>query len=160
VREAHVKELLEYRERLIARLGTAAEEFCTACGGVGEPLAAPPAGGWNAHQLAAHTRDVQQIVYGMRIRRTLEEEGPQFENFDAEEWNPDHYRADEPLESILGELREAVGGCVELLRELPAASWSRTSGHVVYGSGFTLQTWVERALAHIEEHLESVRLLG
>jgi hypothetical protein len=25
------------------------------------------------------------------------------------------------------------------------------------GSGFTLQTWVERGLAHIEEHAEMVR---
>lgn len=155
-----MKELLEYRDRLIARLGTASEEFCAACGGLDDPLAVPPAGGWNAHQLAAHTRDVQQVVYGMRIRRTLEEEDPQFENFDAEEWNKGHYRADEPLESILHELREAVGGCADMLRELPAANWSRTSGHVVYGSGFTLQTWVERALAHIEEHLASVRQLA
>ena len=155
-----MKELLEYRKRLIARLGMAAEDFCAACGGVDDPLAAPAAGGWNAHQLAAHTRDVQQVVYGMRIRRTAEEADPQFENFDAEGWNLDHYRVDEPLETILGELREAAGNCVDLLRELPAASWSRTSGHVVYGGGFTLQTWVERALAHIEEHLESVRLLA
>jgi hypothetical protein len=159
VREAYVKELLEYRARLIARLEVVAEEFCAACMALNNPSASPTRGGWNAHQLAAHTRDVQREVYGLRIRRTAEEKGPLFENFDAEEWNQAHYRTDEPLAAILEGLRQAVGECAGLLRELPAASWSRESGHAVYGVCVTLQTWAERALAHIQEHLDSVRQL-
>jgi len=155
-----VKELLDYRQRLIARLAAAAEEFCAACEALDDPHASPGGDSWNAHQLAAHTRDVQREVYGQRIRRTAEEHEPSFEDFDAEAWNQAQYRSDEPLESILDELRLAVGECASLLRELPAASWSRESSHSAYGCGFTLQTWVERALAHIEEHLESVRRLA
>ncbi len=155
-----MKELLEYRERLIAQLAAASEAFCAACLAVKDPHAAPAAGGWNAHQLAAHARDVQRRVYGLRIKRTAEEDDPQFENFDADEWNRTHYRADEPLEAILEELRAAVDECTGLLRALPPDNWSRTSGHVVYCGGFTLQTWVERALAHVQEHLDSVRQLA
>ena len=44
-----------------------------------------------------------------------------------------------------------------MLRALPAEAWSRESRHATMGSGFTLQTWVERGLAHIEEHVETVR---
>jgi hypothetical protein len=36
-------------------------------------------------------------------------------------------------------------------------AWSRTSRHTTFGSGFTLQTWVERDLAHIQEHLKAVK---
>jgi len=31
------------------------------------------------------------------------------------------------------------------------------SRHTTLGSGLTLQSWVEKDLAHIEEHLETVR---
>jgi hypothetical protein len=45
---------------------------------------------------------------------------------------------------------------VEWLRGLPLDSWSRVSRHTTLGSNLTLQTWVEKDLAHIEEHLETV----
>jgi hypothetical protein len=43
-----------------------------------------------------------------------------------------------------------------MLRALPAEAWSRESRHAIMGNGFTLQTWVERDLAHIEEHIATV----
>jgi hypothetical protein len=47
---------------------------------------------------------------------------------------------------------------VVILGRLPAEAWSRESRHATFGGGFTLQTWVERDLAHIEEHLKVVQL--
>jgi hypothetical protein len=70
----------------------------------------------------------------------------------AETYNPD-----EPLVSILDQLSASVKKTVSLLRELPPEAWSRESGHEIYGDGFTLQTWVERGLAHIREHADTVR---
>jgi len=46
---------------------------------------------------------------------------------------------------------------VELLRTLPMKGWSRVSRHTTLGAGLTLQSWVEKDLAHIEEHLETVK---
>jgi hypothetical protein len=51
----------------------------------------------------------------------------------------------------------SVQALIELLRALPAAGWSRLSSHSKLGSGLTLQSWVEKDLAHIEEHLETVK---
>jgi hypothetical protein len=93
----------------------------------------------------------------MRVRRTAEEENPEFQNFDADEWIAANYNADEPLASILDELSASVKETVSMLRQLPLEAWSRESRHVTYGGGFTLQTWVERGLAHIQEHLETVK---
>ena len=144
-------------EKMIEEFVVAADAFRMACLAVSDPFKATDEGGWNTHQLAAHTRDVDKVVYGMRVRRTVEEDNPEFPNFDADEWVAANYNADEPLASILDELSASVQETAAMLTKLPAEAWSRESSHVSYGGVFTLQTWVERGLAHIEEHLETVR---
>jgi hypothetical protein len=152
-----MNQLFEYRAKLVDQLDVAAEEFHKACLAVGDPFKAVDEGGWNPHQVAAHTRDVDRLVYGLRVHRTAEEDEPVFQNFDGDAWMAEHYNPDEPLASILDELSASVKETVSLLRELPPKGWSRESGHEIYGEGFTLQTWVERGLAHIQEHLGTVR---
>lgn len=152
-----MKQLLEYRSKLIDRLEAVAQEFRAACLEPPDAFIATDKLGWNTHQLAVHTRDVDKVVYSMRIRRTVEEDHPLFKNFDADEWMDKNYNADEPLASILDELSASIESTASMLRELPPEAWSRESVHEVYGGGFTLQTWVERGLAHIQEHLETVK---
>ena len=152
-----MNQLLEYRSKLVDQLEAAAEEFRQACLGVGDPFKAVEAGGWNTHQVAVHTRDVDRLVYGLRTRRTAQEDLPIFQNFDGDAWMAENYDADEPLASILDELSASVKQTVALLNELPPEGWGRESSHEIYGDGFTLQTWVERGLAHIQEHLDTVK---
>ena len=152
-----MNELLEYRRRLLDRYEAAAREFRAAVEAVADPMAPLEAGGWNVHQLAVHTRDVEKLVYGLRVRRSLEEDNPLFENFDGDAWMAAHYNPAEPLASILDELAGSVVDAVARLRALPQEAWSRPSRHATYGSNFTTQTWVERSLTHIEEHLKTVR---
>ncbi len=149
-------QLLEYRQRLLDRYEAAAREFREAVETADSPNVPREAGGWSAHQIAAHTRDVEKMVYGMRVRRTLEEDDPLFENFDGDAWMAEHYHPDEPLASILDELAGSVQEAVARLRGLPPEAWTRPSRHAAYGGGFTTQAWVERSLAHIEEHLKTV----
>jgi hypothetical protein len=151
-----MKELLEYRKSLIERMLAASQEFRSSCEAVTD-LRTPIEDGWNTHQLAAHTRDVANVVYGMRTRRTVEEENPVFQNFDPQAYNTEHYDANEPLSKILDEFTASVAAQVEWMKTLPTEAWSRESRHATMGGGFTMQLWVERGLAHIEEHLASVR---
>lgn len=151
-----MKELQEYRARLLERLADTAKEFREACLAVSDPFA-PLGDGWNVHQIAAHTRDVHRLVYGLRARRTLEEQNPLFENFDGEGYMREHYNADEPLEALLDGFVTEVLALVEMLQAQPAEAWSRESRHVTLGRGVTLQRWVERDLAHIKEHLQTVK---
>jgi len=151
-----MKQLLEYRSKLIDRLEFVTEEFHKACLAIGDPFKAIDEDGWNTHQLVAHTRDVDKLVYGLRARRTATEDDPVFQNFDGEAWMAAHYTSDEPLESILDELSASVKETASMLRALPPEAWNRESSHEIYGGGFTLQTWVERGLAHIQEHLDTV----
>ena len=152
-----MKELLEYRTKLIARLVEAAHDFrreCLAMQDVTRPL---EAGGWTVHQIAAHTRDVDKLVYGLRARRTATEDNPEFQNFNGEEYMTEHYSKSEPLVEILDELVEQVKSLAEELRALSSQAWARVSSHVMLGRELTLQTWVEKDLAHIREHLETVK---
>lgn len=152
-----MKELEEYRRRLIQRLGEAARDFRAACLAIPDPFAALEAGSWNAHQLAAHTRDVNGLVYGLRARRTVEEDNPLFENFDGDAYMADHYDPQEPLGSLLDDFVAGVERLGKFLGGLPPEAWARESSHATNGRGFTLQTWVERDLGHIEEHLGTLR---
>jgi len=152
-----MRELLEYRANLINRLAVSAHEFRSECLAVKDAFALLEAGGWCVHQIAVHTRDVDRLVYGLRVYRTAVETNPEFENFDGDVYMSGHYSADEPLNEILDELVTHVESLADKLRELPPESWGRLSSHVMLGRGLTLQTWVEKDLAHIEEHLGTVR---
>jgi hypothetical protein len=143
-----MKELLEYRTGLMERLLQAASEFRSACLAAPDPyLPSQAEGGWSIHQIAVHTRDVSELVYGLRIRRTAAEDNPEFPNFDGEVY----------LTKIVDDLVESTRALVEFLRTLPPEAWSRLSRHTTLGGGLTLQSWVEKGLAHIEEHLGTVK---
>jgi hypothetical protein len=150
-----VKELQEYRTNLLNRFVQVAQEFRLACLAAKDAFT-PINGGWSIHQIAVHARDVDQLVYGSRARRTATEENPEFQNFDGDTYMAEHYSANEPLNKILDELVNNVESLVNVLRELPDEAWSRVSSHVSLGHGFTLQAWVERGLAHLEEHLGTI----
>jgi hypothetical protein len=151
------KELREYRIQLVNRLAEAAVRFREVCLAVKDPYAALEAGSWSIHQVAVHTRDVHQLVYGVRARRTAEEDNPEFPNFDSDAYMAEYYDKNEPLKDLLDRFVDDAESFTAMLRGLPAEAWSRESRHAIMGSGFTLQTWVERGLAHIEEHIETVR---
>jgi hypothetical protein len=152
-----MKELNEYRTQLVNKLISVAKDFRSACLAVKDPYAPLEAGSWNVHQVAAHTRDVDQLVYGLRAQRTAQEDNPEFQNFDGDAYTREHYSADESLQEMLDGFVQNVEALAVTLRALPPESWSRVSRHAKLGNGFTLQTWVERDLAHIEEHLETVQ---
>lgn len=151
-----MKELLEYREKLIARVAEAAQEFSAACEAFGDPFTKAE-GEWTVHQIASHTRDVDKMVYGERIRRTLKEENPEFKSFDADGWMAANYNKDESLAEILGDFAASINDLRKTLQAMPREAWSRQSRHETMGGELTLQLWVERNLAHIEEHLQTLK---
>ncbi len=151
-----MKELIEYREKLIARIEEAAQEFRVACASFGDPFTKVE-GEWTVHQIASHTRDVDKMVYGERIRRTLNEVNPEFKSFDADSWMTANYDKDEPLSKIVSDFLENIQDLCKTLQAVPREAWSRESRHETMGGELTLQLWAERNLAHIEEHLLTLK---
>lgn len=151
-----MKELIEYREKLLARWREAVVEFVNVCRSFADPFSTAE-GAWTAHQIAFHVRDIDREVYGMRIRRTLNEENPEFKNFDPDAWMSEHYNQDEPLEKILLEFSASVNEVCDILSTMQQEGWSRLSRHEALGKELTLQLWAERGLAHLEEHLKELK---
>lgn len=152
-----MKELTEYRKKLVDRLEAATQEFQKAALAVKEPFKAIEKGGWNVHQVAVHVRDVDRLVYGLRARQTQTEDNPEFPNFDSETYMAKNYDSKESLREILDGLLKSVDALVKNLRSMPVEGWSRVSRHATQGGGLTLQIWVERELEHLEEHLSTIK---
>jgi hypothetical protein len=152
-----MSELMEYRQKLIERLKQMADEFSTACQEIEDAYTSVPESDWNVHQIATHVVNVQLQVYGARARRSVEEDDPIFQNFDADAWMSEHYDRSKSINQMLEGFNEQMSAFVSWLQELPLEAWTRESRHETLGSGFTTQTWVERGLAHIEEHLATVK---
>jgi hypothetical protein len=95
-----MSELEEYRIRMLERLEEAARVFQAECLAVEDPYAAVE-GGWNVHQIAVHTRDVDRLIYGLRARRTALEDQPEFQSFDGDAYMAKNYDASEALEDLL-----------------------------------------------------------
>jgi hypothetical protein len=152
-----MKEITEYRTKLLDELLASASEFRKACLAVRDPFQPVEEEGWSVHQIATHVRDVDRLVYGLRAKRTAEEDNPEFANFDGEAYAREFYSRDESLEKMLDGFVQSVESQVDTLRNLTPAAWSRVSRHEKLGANLTLQLWVERNLAHIHEHLETVR---
>jgi hypothetical protein len=155
-----MKELTEYRKMLVDRLEAAMKEFQKAALAAKAPYTPIEAGGWSVHQVAVHARDVDRLAYGLRVRRTLAEDNPEFPNFDGEAYMADNYNLKEPLRELLDGFSRNIEEQVELLRAMPAEGWSRVSRHAMQDSGLTLQIWVERGLEHLEEHLVTLKRVG
>ena len=153
-----MKELYEYREKLMNRLREATDEFCEMCESFTNPFISADEG-WNVHQIAFHVRDVNREVYGLRMRRTAIENNPRFQSFNPDEWMAAHYNNNEEMQNILSEFKTEINDLHNMLAALPHEAWSRTSTHEALGPELTLQLWAERSLAHIEEHLAALKSL-
>ncbi len=151
-----MKEVSVYRTQLISTLMASAKKFREACLAVQNPFVPLEENGWNVHQIAAHVRDVDQFVYGLRAKRTAREDNPAFSNFDGEAYAQEHYSPDESLTIMLDGFVQSIESLANMLRNLPVEAWARVSCHEKLGENLTLQLWVERSLAHIQEHLETV----
>jgi len=151
-----MKELYEYREKILERLPAAVSEFCEECRSFADPMAEVEEG-WNVHQIASHVRDVNREVYGLRIRRTLNENNPLLKNFDPDTWMAEHYDSNEDIQKVLGEFEAEMSDLHRILLQTSHEDWSRMGTHESLGPDLTLQLWVERSLAHLEEHLAALR---
>jgi hypothetical protein len=147
-------ELYDYRQRLLERYAAIPGEFASRLASLSQEARYRPLepGGLNLHQVIAHLRDVEAQAFLPRLERILSEEVPLLSNFNQDAWMKSYYRAGEPLEAILAEFKGLRSRECGRLKNMPQNGWNRVGRHPVWGVR-TLQWWVERSLAHNEEHL-------
>lgn len=147
-----MEELLEYRQRMINKIARAPESIEAAIIRIKDHTQPLEAGGWNLHQVVAHMRDVNLQVYLPRLHRIIDEENPMFENFDGDAWMEEHYQPRESIHKLSSDFKEQCNLTTIWLKNLPVEAWNRPCQHSSFGK-HSLQWWVERTLAHIDEHL-------
>jgi hypothetical protein len=109
-------------------------------------------GGWTPHQVIWHVRAVETQAYLPRLERLLARDGAELQDFDGDGWMATRYAADEPWQRIVDDFVAARQEMAARLDAAPVAAWSHTGRHGYWGSR-TLMWWVERSLAHVDEHI-------
>jgi hypothetical protein len=143
----------EYRQRLLARYLQQPEAYAEHLAGLGEAACRTPIkpGEWSAHQVLFHTSSVDERAYGPRLRRILREDRPALEDYDGDGWMAEHYDPAEPTGVMLERWRSARQGYAAEVAAVPPEGWGRTGLQPYWGER-TLQWWIERAVAHADEH--------
>jgi hypothetical protein len=149
----------DYRRRLLARYLDQVDEYARHLAGLDEGAARAPIrpGEWSAHQVLFHASSVDENAYGPRLRRILREQRPMLEDYDGDGWMAERYDPAEPTRVILERWSSVRRDCSAEAAGAPTEAWSRTGVQPYWGER-TLQWWVERAVAHADEHWR--QLLG
>ncbi|TPG17413.1 DinB family protein [Pedococcus bigeumensis] len=109
---------------------------------------------WSPLEYACHVRDVCRIFTG-RIRLMLEQDGPQFANWDQDETAvADRYGEQDPA-VVSGELQEAAAVVAAAFASVRDDQWDRT-GLRSDGSEFTALTLGQYFLHDLAHHLVDV----
>lgn len=109
-------------------------------------------GEWSPHQVAWHVRAVETQAYLPRLEVLLAEDRPQLADFDGEAWMEQHYAPEEAGRRIVDDIHAARRAMCTRLEAAPEAVWSRVGEHSFWGAR-TLMWWVERSMAHVDEHI-------
>jgi hypothetical protein len=152
-----VEELWAYRQRLLERHEAQVTDLRRRLSAWAEDRLriAPRPGEWSAHQMVFHLRDTEIQAYVARVHRMLAESEPWLPDFDAEAFMAEHYEPTEPIQQIVADIEQARRGLRRALAFDDGKAWSRTGRHPALG-GRTVQTWVERAVLHFDEHLRGL----
>ncbi len=102
-----------------------------------------------------HLRAAEAEAFAPRLRRILEDDQPELADFDEGAWMAEHYEPEEPVQAILHAWQQVRRESARRLDGIPAQAWSRSGRHVYWGER-TLLWWVERSLAHADEHRDQL----
>ncbi|MGW6128656.1 DinB family protein [Cellulomonas sp. NPDC055163] len=115
----------------------------------------PDASTWSVLEYGAHTRDVHRI-FGERLRLILEEDDPQFPNWDQDATAvEDRYDLQDPA-VVAVELAQAAEEAAVRFGGVPDDAWERP-GRRSNGSVFTTRTLGAYYLHDVLHHLHDVR---
>jgi len=110
---------------------------------------------WSPTEYACHVRDVHTL-FGLRIRLMLEQDGPQFPNWDQDETAiADDYASQDPA-VVSPDLVAAGHAVAATFDAVPADAWERT-GRRDNGTEFTIATLAQYFLHDVVHHLHDVR---
>jgi hypothetical protein len=155
-----MEELYAYRKLLLDRLETVVTDLRVAAAAIPAEAWQTPlnSSGQTPHRILAHLRDVEAGALSVRLRRILDEDGPDLELFDDDGWMASHYDPAEPPQAILDEYARLRQQELSWLRDLPPVAWNRAGRHPWWGMR-ALEWWVEQTLLYTQQHLAQLAVV-
>ena len=111
---------------------------------------------WSARENLAHLGRYHEVLLD-RVRKILEEDGPEFARYRAEldrEWRS---WSSLPLQLVQQRLRELRNELITLLETLKEPQLERTGSHPILGE-LSIPQWLEFFLLHEAHHLYAILL--
>jgi hypothetical protein len=109
-------------------------------------------GAWSARTILAHFRDVEFMVFRLRLERALAEDDPLVAPFDETPWSEGRNRSRDRKEQLLGDFALQRQASLNILQALSPGD-RRRSFRRVDGTQGTVDSLLERWLEHDREHL-------
>ncbi len=112
-------------------------------------------GGWGVVEVLSHLQDWEEITHE-RVWRMLEEEQPEFEDYDDTLWAIEHEYGSQDGHQVLAHITQLRNELVERLRGLDEAEWQRSA--ILRGHGeITLMWLISNHTRHDARQAERVR---
>lgn len=114
-------------------------------------------GEWSPHQVLWHVRAVEIQAYIPRLERLLAQDHARLQDFDGQAWMEEHYTTQEAWPRMVADVLAARQRMSTRLEAADKEVWSRVGEHSYWGPR-TLMWWVERCVAHLDEHLQQLAI--
>ena len=106
-----------------------------------------------------HLLDMERDVFGVRLRRVLEEENPKLEPVDQEHYVDESRYAGRTFQNIFDEWEKLRRANVELVEPTGEADWARPVRHPDLGNA-TFADVVNRWSRHDSDHLRQIEIIA
>jgi hypothetical protein len=135
--------------------------FAEACRGLTEEDFArkPGVGKLSILEHMTHLLDMERDVFGVRLRRVLEEVNPKLDPVDQEHYVDESRYAGRTFQQIFDEWEKLRRANVELVEPTTAAEWARPVRHPDLGNA-TFADVVHRWSRHDNDHLRQVEIIA
>lgn len=149
-------ELRLYRKSLVERFASVGGDLAKVVGDVVPTADADPTRLDYLRKELAHLRNAEANLFMPCLRKLLEEENPILDCASEETGSLQNGGAKEGIEMLLLQYLDLRGQASDIIRTMQEEAWSRSGLHPRWGER-TLQWWVEKSLAHAEEHLAQMQ---
>lgn len=132
-----------------------------ACVGLGEDdfKRKPGAGKLSLLEHIVHMLDMERDVFGVRLRRVLEEDNPKLDPVDQEHFVDENRYAGRSFQQILDEWEKLRRANVEIVERTGPAQWTRPVRHPDLGNA-TFADVVHRWSRHDSDHLRQIEIIA
>jgi hypothetical protein len=151
----------EFIDACLARTRAGPDALADVCRGLpDEALRRKPGSGkLSILEHMTHLLDMERDVFGVRLRRVLEEDDPKLEPVDQEHFVDEARYAGRTFQEVFDEWRKLRGANLELVEATGAAEWERPVRHPDLGKA-TFADVVHRWSRHDADHLRQIDIIA